>query len=87
MPDEELEELTGIYEKKGLSRGTAEIVAKELTAHDAFSAHVEAELGIDPNNLTKPLNAVRAYIIHSYFHALIRMQYAPLVLAVIQPVK
>ena len=87
VPDEELEELTGIYEKKGLSRGTAEIVAKELTAHDAFSAHVEAELGIDPNNLTKPLNAVRAYIIHSYFHALIHMQYAPLVLAVIQPVK
>lgn len=60
VPEEELEELTDIYEKKGLSRATAQLVAKELTAHDAFTAHMDAELGIDPNNLTNPIHAAYA---------------------------
>lgn len=60
IPEQELEELTMIYAGKGLSRATAEIVAKELTAHDVFAAHVDAELGIDPNNLTDPLHAAYA---------------------------
>jgi vacuolar iron transporter family protein len=59
-PDQELAELAGIYEKKGLSRATAEIVAKELTAHDAFGAHVEAELKLDPHERTNPLQAAFA---------------------------
>ncbi len=53
-PQEELNELIGIYEKKGLSKETATVVAKELTAHDAYAAHVEAELKIDPEHLTNP---------------------------------
>lgn len=53
-PDVELAELAGIYEKKGLSPATARTVAAELTAHDAFTAHAEAELGIDPRSLTNP---------------------------------
>jgi len=53
----ELEELTSIYERKGLKRSTAEQVAHELTEHDAFAAHVHAELGIDPNALTNPWHA------------------------------
>ena len=60
VPEEELEELTKIYENKGLSRVTAEMVAKELTEKDAFAAHVDAELGIDPNNLTNPSHAAYA---------------------------
>lgn len=60
VPEQELEELTHIYELKGLSRPTAEIVAKELTAHDAFAAHVEAELRIDPDELTNPWHAAFA---------------------------
>lgn len=59
-PAEELEELTKIYENKGLERTTAERVAQELTRHDAFGAHVEAELGIDPNDLTSPWQAAFA---------------------------
>ena len=59
-PKEELEELTRIYQGKGLSRKTAEVVAKELTKKDAFAAHVDAELGIDPNNLTNPWHAAFA---------------------------
>ena len=60
MPGEELEELTRIYEGKGLSRATAEAVARELTLHDAFTAHAEAELKIDPNDLTSPTAAAVA---------------------------
>ncbi len=59
-PQQELEELASIYEKKGLTRKTAVVVAKELTAHDAFAAHIDAELGIDPNNLTNPGHAAFA---------------------------
>ena len=56
-PDEELEELTEIYAAKGLSRELAKEVAEQLTAHDALGAHAEAELGIDPHNLTSPTHA------------------------------
>jgi VIT1/CCC1 family predicted Fe2+/Mn2+ transporter len=59
-PDHELAELKGIYEKKGLSSETAETVAKELTAHDAFRAHVEAELNMDPDKLANPVQAALA---------------------------
>ncbi len=59
-PKEELEELAIIYEKKGLSKQTAIQVAKELTHHDAFAAHVDAELHIDPHNLTNPWHAAFA---------------------------
>ena len=59
-PEAELAELTHIYQQKGLSLNTAELVAKELTAHDAFAAHVDAELGIDPNDLTNPWHAALA---------------------------
>jgi VIT1/CCC1 family predicted Fe2+/Mn2+ transporter len=60
LPEQELEELTVIYEKKGLSRKTAELVARELTSRDAFAAHMDAELNIDPDNLTNPFHAAYA---------------------------
>jgi len=56
-PNEELRELQELYEAKGLTEQTAKIVAKELTAHDVFAAHADAELGIDPNDLTNPWQA------------------------------
>lgn len=59
-PKEELEELASIYIHKGLSKQTAEIVAKELTAHDAVAAHFDAELKIDPDNLINPWHAAWA---------------------------
>lgn len=55
--DHELSELTALYEAKGLSPETAKTVAEELTAHDAFGAHADAELGIDPNRLLSPVVA------------------------------
>lgn len=59
-PEQELEELAQIYVKKGLSKKTAHLVAQELTERDAFAAHVDAELGIDPDNLTNPWHAAFA---------------------------
>ncbi len=54
QPEEELAELTAIYRSKGLSAETAAAVAVELTAHDAFAAHVDAELGVDPEDRGNP---------------------------------
>ncbi len=59
-PEEELAELAGIYVGKGLSERLALEVAQELTAHDALGAHAEAELGIDPDELTNPWHAAWA---------------------------
>jgi vacuolar iron transporter family protein len=54
MPEEELAELAGLYEAKGLDATLALEVATQLHAHDALAAHAETELGIDPDNLTSP---------------------------------
>ncbi len=59
-PEAELEELATLYKAKGLSDETAHVVARELTAHDAFAAHAEVELHIDPNDLTNPWHAAFA---------------------------
>lgn len=60
FPKRELEELAEIYEHKGLSRQTAKKVAIELTKHDPLKAHFDAELRIDPENLTNPWHAAAA---------------------------
>jgi len=56
-PAAELDELASLYRAKGLSPATARLVAQELTDHDAFAAHAEVELGIDPDELTNPWQA------------------------------
>lgn len=60
MPEQELDELTAIYHDKGLTPGLARQVAEQLTARDAFAAHVDAELGIDPDDLANPWHAALA---------------------------
>jgi len=59
-PEEELIELAALYQAKGLKPSTAKLVAEELTKKDAFAAHVDIELGIDPDNLTNPWSAAWA---------------------------
>ncbi len=59
-PDEELAELAGMYQAKGLSRETALTVATELTAHDALAAHLSIELNIDQNDVVSPWHATFA---------------------------
>jgi VIT1/CCC1 family predicted Fe2+/Mn2+ transporter len=60
FPDQELAELAALYQAKGLTATTARTVAAELTAHDAFAAHAQAELGLDPDALTDPWRAAGA---------------------------
>lgn len=59
-PEAELAELAAIYERKGLAPATAAQVAQELTEHDPLAAHVEAELRLDPGELTNPWHAAGA---------------------------
>ncbi len=80
FPEAELLELISIYERKGLSKKTATTVARELTKKDAFAAHVDAELGIDPDNLTNPWHAAIASAASFLAGALI-----PLVAIIIPP--
>ncbi len=70
-PEAELEELISIYERKGLSPKTAKTVALELTARDAFAAHVDAELKLDPDNLTNPWHAAFASAASFFVGALV----------------
>lgn len=57
MPEQELDELTGIYEARGLSPVLARQVAEELTAKDALAAHARDELGIVAHLAANPLQA------------------------------
>ena len=79
-PAEELAELAGIYVAKGLSEDLAREVAEALTAHDALGAHAEAELGIDPDDLTNPWTAAWASMVSFTVGALL-----PLLTIVLTP--
>ena len=59
-PDSEFEELVSLYTAKGLSEVTARQVARELTDNDAFAAHADVELRLDPEDLTNPWHAAVA---------------------------
>jgi len=60
MPEIELHRLAEIYEKRGLKKETALIVAKELTEKDALGAHIRDELGINEISQAKPIQAAIA---------------------------
>ncbi len=60
MPEIELQMLAEIYEKRGLKKETAMVVAKELTEKDALAAHVRDELGINEISQAKPVQAAFA---------------------------
>ena len=57
-PEGELAELAAIYEMKGLTAELAHQVAVQLSQDgNAFHAHAEAELGINPHELVSPWGA------------------------------
>ena len=60
MPQEELAELTKLYQDKGLTPQNARKVAEELTANDALAAHLDAELNIDQTDIVSPWRAAYA---------------------------
>ncbi len=59
-PQRQCAQLAALYQAKGMSPLTAWTVAEELTRHDAFAAHIDAELGIDPDALVNPWHAAAA---------------------------
>ncbi len=59
-PEAELAELAGIYRERGLSFETAQKVAEELTAADAFGSHARDELGIHDLSRANPVQAALA---------------------------
>jgi vacuolar iron transporter family protein len=60
MPEQEMQILAEIYERRGLSKETALQVAKELTAADALGTHIRDELGINEISQAKPIQAAFA---------------------------
>jgi VIT1/CCC1 family predicted Fe2+/Mn2+ transporter len=62
-PEGELEELTEIYIKRGLSPDLARQVAKELHEHDALEAHLRDELGQFEHTKARPVQAAFASMI------------------------
>lgn len=60
MPEEELNILAQIYERRGLKKETAMQVAIELTERDALGAHVRDELGINEISQANPIQAAIA---------------------------
>ncbi len=73
MPEEELLELTALYEAKGLTAQTAQRVAQELTEHDALTAHLEAELGIREEDVASPWQAAGASALAFFIGAVLPM--------------
>ena len=59
-PDHELEELTQIYQHRGLDRALAEAVAEQLTAHNALDSHLRDELGLTEAAQARPIEAAAA---------------------------
>ncbi|STX44525.1 integral membrane protein [Legionella donaldsonii] len=53
----EIEELTTVYINRGLEPDLANIVARQLMAHDALSTHARDELGITEITSARPLQA------------------------------
>lgn len=55
--DLEVEELTHIYEDRGLETDLAREVAEKLMAHDALGTHLRDEIGISESNGAQPIQA------------------------------
>lgn len=60
QPEHELDELKGIYIKRGLTPELAGQVAIQLTQHDALGAHARDELGISEILTARPVQAALA---------------------------
>lgn len=57
MPQQEQQELAGIYVQRGLEPGLAQEVARQLTAYDALAAHARDEIGLTEISKARPLTA------------------------------
>lgn len=60
QPDFEREELTAIYQKRGLDRALAEKVVSQLMANNPLEAHMRDELGLTTEMSARPVQAAFA---------------------------
>ena len=60
QPQAEEDELTTIYERRGLERELARQVARQLMTKDALAAHARDELGLTEELAARPLQAALA---------------------------
>lgn len=56
-PEHEHQELSAIYQSRGVDINTANLVATQLMAHDALGAHARDELGITEVLKARPIQA------------------------------
>ena len=57
QPQAELDELTDIYVKRGVTPALARRAAEQMTAKDAFATHVRDELGLSAHVVARPVQA------------------------------
>jgi VIT1/CCC1 family predicted Fe2+/Mn2+ transporter len=81
IPEIELNELTRIYENRGLTKDLALQVATQLTAHNALEAHARDELGINEFTQARPLQAALASAVSFLAGGLL-----PLLISIVAPV-
>jgi vacuolar iron transporter family protein len=81
IPEIELQELTKVYENRGLTKDLALQVATQLTAHNALEAHAKDELGINEITQARPIQAALASAISFIAGGLL-----PLLISIIAPV-
>jgi VIT1/CCC1 family predicted Fe2+/Mn2+ transporter len=79
-PDAELDELAGIYIRRGLDEGLARQVAVQLTRKDALGAHARDELGISETVTAHPIQAAVVSAVTFAAGAVI-----PLIIALVAP--
>jgi vacuolar iron transporter family protein len=60
QPAAEEDELSAIYERRGLEPALARTVAQQLMAHDALGAHARDELGLSEELTARPFQAAFA---------------------------
>lgn len=82
QPEAELEELTQIYIKRGLTPVFARQVAVQLTAGNALDAHARDELGIVEHMAAKPIEAALTSALSFAVGAAL-----PLALVVVSPIE
>jgi len=82
MPDIELKELAGIYQKRGVDETLSLQVAAELMRHNALEAHAKDELGINEITHAKPLQAAAAS-----FSSFLAGATLPLIVSLLAPLK
>ncbi|WP_316839345.1 VIT family protein [Pedobacter gandavensis] len=81
-PELELQELSKIYQQRGLDENLAMQVAVQLTAHDALAAHAKDELGINEITQAKPMQAAFASAASFIIGGLL-----PLLVSIFAPIK